>query len=278
MKRIAPVLLLTACSAAPMPLPPPTVPIPAPPVVVESPRVAAVDKPLADAVQTYRKTGKAPTLTLDGVTHYPYTDSAVIKCQFGKVTDLQFAAGERVSLSVFGQPGQWVGLSSQSGEGPSLCEHLAIAATEKGAHTNLLIYTNQRTYSLTLKESSSPHTRVAFWFPEVVAAQLAAYEEQQSMPTPSTPRQENDRYSVSGEAPWLPVRVFDDGTRCYILLPEQVRVSNMPVLYVSRGKTDELVNYSVQWPWLIVPQLFDKASLVSGVGREQQRVVIWRSR
>ena len=46
------------------------------------------------------------------------------------------------------------------------------------------------------------------------------------------------------------------------------------VLMVAAGDGNEMVNYRVRGDYYIVDKLFDQAVLVSGVGREQDRVSI----
>jgi type IV secretion system protein VirB9 len=47
-----------------------------------------------------------------------------------------------------------------------------------------------------------------------------------------------------------------------------------PALLVAAGDGSEMVNYRVRGDYYVVDKLFDQAVLVSGVGREQDRVSI----
>ena len=76
--------------------------------------------------------------------------------------------------------------------------------------------------------------------------------------------------------PWQPVRVFDDGTHTYIQFPENISHRDLPALFVMQNGQKVCVNYRFQSPYIILDQLFEEATLVSGVGSSQQAVLITR--
>ena len=90
------------------------------------------------------------------------------------------------------------------------------------------------------------------------------------------------RYRLEGDAPWKPVRVFDDGVRVYIQFPTGLAHGEAPPLFVigSDGKP-ALVNNRVRGATYIVDRLFAAAEL--RLGAAPQRVVrivrtdaVWR--
>ncbi|MDR1744519.1 MAG: TrbG/VirB9 family P-type conjugative transfer protein, partial [Planctomycetota bacterium] len=91
-------------------------------------------------------------------------------------------------------------------------------------------------------------------------------------------------YTVSGRASWKPVRVYNDGTKTILEMPDTFRQEDAPTLLVVRRegrifrKSDQvLVNYRVQNGRYIVDAVFDQAVLVVGVGGNQERVTITRN-
>jgi type IV secretion system protein VirB9 len=77
--------------------------------------------------------------------------------------------------------------------------------------------------------------------------------------------------------------VYNDGVRTYIELPPRAEAGEAPVRLVLRRdrrlfKRPEttLVNYRLQGRRYVVDQVFDRAILVAGVGRNQERVEIRR--
>ncbi len=89
----------------------------------------------------------------------------------------------------------------------------------------------------------------------------------------------NFGYDVTGcrSCAWRPERVFDDGTRTIIVLPEASTKEPLPALLIVGAKTEaQVVNYRFDDPSYIVDGLFDEARLSLGVGRRQQAVSIRR--
>jgi type IV secretion system protein VirB9 len=134
--------------------------------------------------------------------------------------------------------------------------------------------------------------RIKFYYPRdlleqsngVFRTRLAASKREQETTVARLPRLSiealNFGYEVTeGQGlPWRPVRVFDDGTRVYIQMPEAMRASEAPVLLVqTRGGEAALVNYRLRSPYYVVDKLFETAVLIVGVGQSQERVTIRRA-
>lgn len=88
----------------------------------------------------------------------------------------------------------------------------------------------------------------------------------------------NFDYKVTGGNEHLrPVRVFDDGAKTYIQMPEEMQNREAPVLLIvaADGK-GEMSNYRVRQQTYIVDRLFDRAELVLGSGKKAQKVEIAR--
>ena len=75
-----------------------------------------------------------------------------------------------------------------------------------------------------------------------------------------------------------PLRVFDDGAKTYIQMPEDVQHREAPALLVidSDGK-GEMTNYRVKQQTYVVDRLFDRADLMLGSGKKAQKVEIIRA-
>ena len=89
----------------------------------------------------------------------------------------------------------------------------------------------------------------------------------------------NFAYDVSGcrSCAWRPERVFDDGVRTIIVLPETSSTQALPaLLIVGADSNTQVFNYRFDEPSYIVDGLFDEARLTLGVGRRQQEVLIRR--
>jgi len=89
------------------------------------------------------------------------------------------------------------------------------------------------------------------------------------------PAQLNFAYAVSGaNVLWKPIRAFDDGSHVYIQMPPGMKSSEAPALLVNAGSGTQMVNYRVKGNYYVVDRLVTDAILVSGVGRDQDRVTI----
>jgi type IV secretion system protein VirB9 len=89
----------------------------------------------------------------------------------------------------------------------------------------------------------------------------------------------NFRYRIEGDdAPWKPLRAFDDGSKVYIEYPASIGQGEMPPLFViGPAGGSELVNYRVRQNFLVVDRLFAAAELRLGDKTGERRVRIVRT-
>jgi len=99
------------------------------------------------------------------------------------------------------------------------------------------------------------------------------------MPTVIAIEKMNFGYSVHGGDEHIrPLRVFDDGAKTYIQMPEEVRHREAPVLLViGNDEKGEMTNYRVKEQIYVVDRLFDRADLILGSGKKAQKVEITRA-
>lgn len=129
-----------------------------------------------------------------------------------------------------------------------------------GLRTNIVLVTDRRTYTIEAiaQAGSTYSTQIAWCYPENAAGGASA---------PSIDAL-NFAYRIRtmrGRRPvWLPTRVFDDGRRTWIEMPEAVAAGDLPPLFVITGEGAELVNYRVQGRRYMVDRVFDAAELRLG--------------
>lgn len=258
-KGIYAFILLSACSApvaSRQSVPSVQVPVVRPMVVEVSP----VPAPPLPPLQVRRE---------KGITRYPVdTPDIVVRCPLLRVCDIELQPGEVITQRLVGDS-RWWAIPSVSGHKEALTPHVGVKPTAKGIRSNLLILTNRRTYQLELVEGGKGE-RTGFLYPEERKPVQRAIEVVQPVTY--------EGYIVKGMYPWTPRRVWDDGSRTFIELPPESRVTDLPVLYITSNGKDELCNYAVQWPLLTVGRLITKAALVIGTGWKQQRVTITRGK
>ncbi|HHF7386116.1 TPA: P-type conjugative transfer protein TrbG, partial [Legionella bozemanae] len=160
-----------------------------------------------------------------------------------------------------------------------------------GLDTSLVVTTDRRTYHLRLRSSRKQFMPyVSFIYPEDAQAKWDAIRvketiERHNNTIPLTGEylgNLNFNYCITGNTRWKPTRVFNDGVKTIIEMPQAMQQTQAPTLLVLRHgglfKKAEtvMVNYRVQNNRFIVDTVFDKAILIAGVGRNQEKITITR--
>jgi type IV secretion system protein VirB9 len=126
---------------------------------------------------------------------------------------------------------------------------------------------------------------VAFSYPENARAAWYAYQKhQQKAHTEAvvsdsghTVSELDFGYTIDGKAPWSPLRVYNDGIKTYIQMPLAMLQTEAPALLViGSDDKEQLVNYRLHGDKYVVDQIFQKAELISGVGKKQLKITITR--
>jgi P-type conjugative transfer protein TrbG len=239
--------------------------------------------------------GIKPVPGADGSIRYLFgAQQASIVCAVMQVCDVELQPGEQVNSIHLGDTARWLVEPAITGSGSAEVQHLIIKAMDVGLETSLVVTTNRRTYHLRLRSHRTEFMpRVAFTYTEDAMAKWDAIKnretrERQERTIPSTGEYLGDLsfdYSVTGEAAWKPVRVYNDGTKTIIQMPKAMAQTEAPTLLVVRRDgglfRDEetvMVNYRVQGDRFIVDTVFDKAVLIAGVGKTQDRITISRGK
>ena len=201
----------------------------------------------------------------------------------GEVTDVTLEAGEQLVSVSAGDTVRWVIGDTTSGKGSDERVHILVKPTRPDLKTNVVINTDRRTYHLELTSTLNTWMASASWdYPQ---DRLLALQTQNSRAEAAAPVADGVsiehlkfRYAITGdEAPWKPVRAFDDGEKVYIEFPSGIAQGELPPLFVV-GPTGEsqLVNYRTRGSYYIVDRLFGAAELRLG-GAHQQVVRIERT-
>ncbi len=229
-----------------------------------------------------------PTMGKNGQILYLYGATLpTIVCAPLKVCDLELQPGERVKDLQVSDTVRWQASPGRSGPDGNETTHVLIKPTQVGIEGNMVILTDRRTYHLKLlarKKNWMP--RVAFAYPEDISAEWQAYHGQEQAAQKrrildGTGEKIDDLdfgYDLDGDAPWKPVRVYNNGLKTVIEMPNSMRQTEAPALLVLDDDDDEqLVNYRVHGDRYIVDQIFTKAVLIAGVGSSQTKITIERN-
>ncbi len=297
-------LTLEACAAKQLPTPPPlkivaeaeskTEVSPVPPTAEQL--RAAQPPEVQQALKEHDKTGDWPIYKTPAYTLYPYNEGPqpAVDCEPLRTSDIQLQPGETITDVAIGDSERWMATPASSGDPRNPVPHLAVKPQAPGIQTNLTIYTTKHIYHLLLRSRGSHAVQeVEFYYPDELITAIknatAAAKAQQNAAADQPgddsgnlvkignidPAQLNFGYTVGGpNVPWKPIRAFDDGSHVYIQMPPGMKSSEAPALLVNAGSGTQMVNYRVKGNYYVVDRLVTDAILVSGVGRDQDRVTI----
>jgi type IV secretion system protein VirB9 len=216
-----------------------------------------------------------------------------IVCAVLQVCDVSLQAGEQVNSIQLGDIVRWTIEPAISGTGTSEIQHLIIKPTDVGLETSLIVTTNRRAYYMRLRSHRTKYMpQVSFTYPEDALAKWDAIRNQEGKDRRDKTMQTGEylgdlsfKYDVDGSTSWKPTRVYNDGRKTIIEMPQTMAQTEAPTLLVIRKNgglfSDDdtvMVNYRVQGDRYIVDTVFDKAILIAGVGSNQDRVTITRGR
>jgi type IV secretion system protein TrbG len=299
-------MTLGGCAATQQPASPPprivhqVAPAPAAPPPTAAAILAAQPAEVRAAVKEHEKKGKWPSYRTAAYVLYPYNEGGqpIVDCAPLRTTDLQLQPGETVTDLALGDQERWMATPASSGDPRNPVPHVALKPQVPGIETNLTIYTTRHIYHLILHSGARSMQEVEFYYPEELLAAMndadvaGAKAKQHSAfdPTGAAGASSNDSnnvaavdpshlnfsYEVSGpNVPWKPVRAYDDGSHVFIQMGTGMSTNDAPALLIASSGGTQMVNYRVvDGDCYVVDRLFDKAILLSGVGREQDRVTI----
>ncbi|MGE3307249.1 MAG: P-type conjugative transfer protein TrbG [Hyphomicrobiaceae bacterium] len=214
---------------------------------------------------------------------YPWSEGALYQVYAvpGQITDIALEPGESLTGAgpiAAGDTARWIIGDTESGSGVARRVHILVKPSRPDITTNLIVTTDRRTYMLELRSGEKPYMPSVAWaYPQPPASQ------RQSVPvTPVIPAvaARNYRYSLTatGNPPWKPIAVYDDGRHVYVEFPAGIVQGEMPPLFVigPEGET-QIANSRIYQHILIVDRLFGAAELRLGAGDKQQTVRITRT-
>jgi type IV secretion system protein VirB9 len=263
----------------------------------ENAALSSQEKAALAVAQRWQASGDAikPVPGPDGMVRFVYGAQRItVVCAVLQVCDIELQAGEQVNNLNVGDT-RFSVEPAVSGSGASEVQHLVVKPLDVGLETSLVVTTNRRTYHIRLRSHRTDYmARVGFTYLEdamakwdAVRTREARLKQEETLPgTQEDLRDLSFDYEVKGSAAWKPVRVYNDGARTVIQMPSTMKQTEAPVLLVVRkdggwlAGDDEAVtvNYRVHGDRYIVDSLFQKAILIAGVGRNQERITITKEK
>jgi len=237
-----------------------------------------------------------PVRDAGGRVLFPKGSNPTIVCAPLRVCDIELEAGETVQGAPhIGDSIRWKISPAVSGVGDQAVTHLIVKPTEPGLDTNLIIPTDRSTYHIRLVSSAvhyvssvafdDPEEQQKVWekLPKAGAGSGSADirdDVRGDMPIVAV-NHLNFNYKikvVKGKPSFKPLRAMDDGYHTYIAMNEELPQGEAPALIgiSSRGE-EQMINYRLKGNLYVVDGTIFKLALISGVGRDQQRVELTRN-
>jgi len=241
-----------------------------------------LDKPKLKGKDAAKKsTGEAtqvPERWTGGTMYYDFDPDFTyeVYCQPYRVTDLLLEPGEQViEMPFLSEEKVWEIGAGVSRNGNVDTQHFFLKPAYSGLITAFIIITDKRVYHFLLKSFKDCYmTQVKFTYPNTMPFTLKtdAMKENMNRLTKETvgidPKylsfDYKMSYSIFKKPYWLPVRVYDDGSKTYIVMNETVLHMTSPVLFNHRN---ERINYYVDKTLIVIPELIEKVTM--RVGREK---------
>jgi len=218
---------------------------------------------------------------LNAIQVYPFSEGALYQLYAapGEITDIALQPGEKLVGAgpvAAGDTVRWIIGDTESGAGASKRIHILLKPTRPDLITNLVINTDRRTYHMELRSDERTYMASVSWdYPQDQIVALRGQDRDADLGNPVATGVDLDalnfRYRIEGdEAPWRPLRAFDDGRQVFIEFPTGIAQGEMPPLWVIGPQGDgQLVNYRVRGDRMIVDRLFAGAELRLGAKHQQ---------
>ncbi|CAG2138364.1 hypothetical protein LMG19282_01485 [Cupriavidus campinensis] len=257
-------------------------------------RFLTLEDAAVSQAKKWQQTGTAkPIISDDGRVMYPFGQYLPkLTCTLMRVCDIQLQPGEIVTgKPLAGDTVRWKMSKQVSGSGDQAVTHIVVKPTDTNIATNLLITTDRRSYQVELVSSASEKdyvNMIGFYYPEDIAAEWdesarlkdKAQRARDKLVAAEMPAGSIEKldfaYSIDGDSQFKPLRVYNNGQKVYIQMPESVTAAEAPVL--MRVGTDgklEILNWRAKTPTLYeIDGLFEKAILLVGTDGDERKVSI----
>ncbi len=162
-----------------------------------------------------------------------------------------------------------------------LRQQIHIKALTSSSSTNIILNTNKRSYFLLLRSRPFTYMVAVLWhYPESELEILGKKKDDitENPPISNVTDQLNFMYElivVRGRQPdWFPLRVFDDGRKTYVQFPNAAQIIEVPVLFVLRGGSLNVVSYRIEREYYVYDGLFQEAELRSEGKRRRDSYIV----
>ena len=256
-----------------------------------NPVLSSAEKAALDVSRKWQADSRAKLKPIAGVNGqiqflYGAMQPCVI-CATLQVTDITLQPGEKVNSVHAGDSARWIIEPAVTGAGENLVQHIIVKPMEAGLETSLIVATDRRMYHMQLKSHRTQYmARVSFIYPEELQARFDVVTEKKQKEVkmntiPATGEYLGNLdfdYTISGDAAWKPLRVYNDGIKTIIEMPRAMSQTEAPTFLALQAGQELMVNYRLQSNRFIIDSLFEQGMLIAGVGSKQTKITIKRGK
>lgn len=206
---------------------------------------------------------------------YNEGDMYRIYARQGFLTTILLQPGEELLFLGGGDTTRWGLEVSETGSKEGIRTVISLKPHQAGLKTNLVINTSKRQYQLFLQSAVHEYNPlIAFMYPREakINYEIQKKRDEEQLTSITTEDMYFD-YKISPKKYKIaPAQIFDDGKKTFLVMKEEVKTSEAPVVYIEDPFTGEeaLVNYRVKGSYYIIDRLFDKA--VIKVGKKEVKI------
>lgn len=208
---------------------------------------------------------------------YDADNTFLILARPKSLTHIEFGADERIATVAGGDTKNWELTPTQNRR------HLFVKPIYEAIETSMTVITDKRSYQFVLRSTGSGakwYQRVTWRYGQTMMMDLRAEEERadaaakvekaadkarEDMTLATNVRPESLRfgYEVTGDAPFRPTSIFDDGKFTWIRMPSNL--NELPALFAaSEGEELAVVNYVIKGDYILAQRLMDTGVLKLG--------------
>lgn len=201
---------------------------------------------------------------------YNENDMYRIYCRAGFITTINLKEDEEVTYLAGGDTARWAIDVGTAGGAKGQHQIIVVKPFFPAIKTNLVVSTNKRTYQFFLisaKEWYNPN--INFVYPQDEQLSKMKIEKKKEESTPINIDNLNYNYEWKKSKYMInPTQVFDDGQKTFIVMPQEITTSELPILLIKDEQTGEgaivRYRYNPKNRTFIVDRLFKQAILRLG--------------
>lgn len=201
--------------------------------------------------------------------YYPCNKQITLTCKPLILTDIQLLPQEYLSSLNCGDSARWVFQTIVTSTDDLPTTHILIKPKQGNLKTNLIVVTNLRTYRINLlsKDEGNIAQSVAYYKPDIGRLrqlESTKIDAQYDLKVPLFQRKPK----------WTPNQIYNNGTSVFIYIPK-IEHYQAPVFFeLDQHDHPLIVNYAVNQNCYQISNLFKRAVLIKGIGRDQEKVFI----